>query len=451
MEHLALGPLDGRYSEIRDKLSPYFSEYALTKNRVWVEINWLISLIDTLEELKNFDKEIIKNIYNNFNEEDYFKVKEIEKITKHDVKAVELFVGEKLKEVNLNDLISFVHIGCTSEDINNTAYANMIKSALNEVWKTEANKLIDKISEMAEKNKNIPMLAHTHGQPATPTTVGKEFAVFLHRFKRVLNQIDSIKICSKFNGATGNYSAISVAYPEYNWQELSKTFVEKYLGLEFNPVTTQIESHDYIVEVADSIRHFNNILLDLDVDMWIYISKEYFKQVAIKGEVGSSTMPHKVNPIKFENSEANVDMSNAILVALSNKLPRSRMQRDLSDSSTQRNIGLGFGYSLQAIKQTTDALNRVSVNEEKLANELNNRWELLAEPIQTILRKYKIPDAYNTLKELTRGKSISKEDIQEFILSLDILSQEDKDTLLNLTPEKYIGKAEYIVENELKS
>lgn len=450
MEHLALGPLDGRYSEIKDKLSPYFSEYALTKNRVWVEINWLLFLIDTLEELKNTDKEKIESIYNGFSEEDYFKVKEIEDITKHDVKAVELFVGEKLKQNNLSDLISFVHIGCTSEDINNTAYANMIKSAIREVWKPIADKLIEKISVIAEEYKSVPMLAHTHGQPATPTTVGKEFAVFIHRFKRVLNQIDNIKICSKFNGATGNYSAISIAYPKYDWQKLSQEFVEKYLKLEFSPVTTQIESHDYIVEVCDSIRHFNNILLDLDVDMWLYISKEYFKQVAVKGEVGSSTMPHKVNPIKFENSEANVDMSNTIFMALSNKLPRSRMQRDLSDSSSQRNIGLGFGYSIQAIIQTTEALNRVSVNEEKLKEELNNKWELLAEPIQTILRKYKIPDAYNTLKELTRGKNISKEAIQEFISTLNILSEQDKNMLLNLTPEKYIGKAKEIVEKELK-
>ena len=300
------------------------------------------------------------------------------------------------------------------------------------------------ISKLAKNSSNIPMLAHTHGQPATPTTVGKEFKVYEYRLKKSLENIKNVKITAKFNGATGTYAAISVAFPKYNWEELSKKFVEEYLQLEFNPLTTKIEGHDYIAHIADGIRHFNNIVLDFDVDMWLYISMEYFKQIPVRSEVGSSTMPHKVNPIRFENSEANIDMSNAIFMALSNKLVKSRMQRDLSDSSSKRNIGLAFGYSIQAINQTISALKRIEVNKQKLSSELENRWEVLAEPIQTVLRKYGIPDAYNKLKELTRGKNISKEAIQEFVQGLDILSTDDKQVLLNLTPEKYIGLAEKI-------
>ena len=451
-ECMALGPLDGRYRKIGQKLSPYFSEYALVKNRVKVEVKWLefllISIRDSSQILKSFNIERIeeiKSIYEKFSSDSYKRVKEIEAITNHDVKAVEIFVTEKLKELGMDSLVSFVHIGCTSEDINNTAYATMIKEALHEVWLPEAEELRCLINAMAISFKDVAMLAHTHGQPATPTTVGKEFRVYEYRLKKILDDIRAIKVSAKFNGATGNYSAISVAFPNKNWKMLSKIFVEKYLGLEFNPVTTQIESHDYICKIADSIRHFNNIVLDLDVDMWLYISMEYFKQIPVESEVGSSTMPQKVNPIRFENSEANIDMSNAIFMALSNKLPKSRMQRDLSDSSSQRNIGLAFGYSLQAITQTIGGLKKVHVNEEKIMKDLESKWEVLAEPIQTMLRKYGIPDAYNQLKKLTRGKEISKEDIQEFINSLDVLSDEDKLTLLNLTPSTYIGLAKEIV------
>lgn len=445
---LALGPLDGRYSDIAKELSPYFSEYALVKNRVFVEIRWLEFFVkNVLKEESNI--EIIKSINENFDLDSYKRVKEIENITKHDVKAVELYIAEKLKENNLEDLISFVHIGCTSEDINNCARAIMIKEGL-KIWNQSAQNLIDKLSEISEKNSNVAMLAHTHGQPATPTTVGKEFAVYVYRMKESLKNIENIKNTAKFNGATGNYAAISVAYSNENWMKLNKEFVEKYLGLDFNPATTQIESHDNVCHLCDGIRHFNNVLLDLDLDMWTYISMEYFKQIAIKTEVGSSTMPHKVNPIKFENSEANIDMSNAILVALSNKLPHSRMQRDLSDSSSQRNIGLAFGYSIQAIEQTIEGLERIEVNKEKLAEELNNRWEVLAEPIQTVLRKYKISDAYDKLKELTRGKNIEREDIQVFVRNLDMISEKDKKILLGLAPEKYIGYSEEIVKEILK-
>ncbi len=454
-EHLALGPLDGRYSQIGKKLATYFSEYALVKNRVKVEVHWLKFLLENVEGSDILDAFNMKRlpeimaIYNEFSDTSYVRVKEIEAVTNHDVKSVELFVAEKLKEMGLESLVSFVHIGCTSEDITNPSYSNMIATALKEVWIPVAEKLIESISEIAIEHADTAMLAHTHGQPATPTTVGKELTVYVYRLRQSLENIKSIKTRAKFNGATGNYAAISVAFPNENWPVLSKVFIEDYLGLNFNPVTTQIESHDYICHIADGIRHFNNVLLDFDLDMWLYISMEYFKQIAVKTEVGSSTMPHKVNPIRFENSEANIDMSNAIFMALSNKLPRSRMQRDLSDSSSQRNIGLAFGYSLQAIEQTIGGLKKVAVNDVKISADLDSKWEVLAEPIQTILRKYGIPDAYNQLKELTRGKSISKEAIQAFIKSLDVLSNEDKATLLELTPSSYIGLASKIVEDEL--
>ncbi len=454
-KHFALGPLDGRYSQIGEKLAPYFSEYALVKNRVKVEVYWLKFLLENVngsDILDAFDIDRLPEImaiYTDFSDASYVRVKEIESVTNHDVKSVELFVAEKLKEMGMDSLVSFVHIGCTSEDITNPSYANMISTAISEVWIPAAEQLIDKISEIAIDHANTAMLAHTHGQPATPTTVGKEMTVYSYRLKKSLENIKSIKACAKFNGATGNYAAISVAFPNENWPLLAKCFIEEYLGLEFNPVTTQIESHDYVCHILDSIRHFNNVLRDFDLDMWLYISMEYFKQIAVKTEVGSSTMPHKVNPIRFENSEANIKMSNGICSVLSDELPRSRMQRDLSDSSLQRNIGLAFGYSIQAIEQTIGGLKKVAVNTDKISSDLDSKWEVLAEPIQTVLRKYGIPDAYNQLKELTRGKNISKESIQEFIKSLNVISDEDKSTLLALTPSSYIGLASRIVEDEL--
>ena len=454
-KHFALGPLDGRYQKIAEKLAPYFSEYALVKNSVKVEVYWLIFLLkkvkgsDILDTIPNRRIPEIMDIYNNFSYDSFLRVKEIEAETNHDVKAVERFVGEKLKEMEMESLVSFVHIGCTSEDITSPSYANMITSALEEVWIPAAQELINKISDIAFEQANTPMLAHTHGQPATPTTVGKELTVFTYRLRKSLENIKSYKTLAKFNGATGNYAAISVAFPNENWPVLSRRFIEGYLKLTFNPVTTQIESHDYICHILDGIRHFNNVLRDFDLDMWLYISMDYFKQIPVKTEVGSSTMPHKVNPIRFKNSEANIKMSNAICNVLSDELPLSRMQRDLSDSSLQGNIGLAFGYSLQAIEQTIGDLGKVSVNTDKIYYDLNNKWEVLAEPIQTMLRKYGIPDAYDQLKELTRGKNISKESIQEFIESLDVISDEDKATLLALTPSTYTGLASKIVEDEL--
>ncbi|MBQ0065634.1 MAG: adenylosuccinate lyase [Firmicutes bacterium] len=454
-ECYTLSPLDGRYGFIKDELKDYFSEYGLVKYRVYVEIKWLKFLIENIEcdVLSQFNKEDlpkIEAISNNFNYESFKAIKTIEQTTRHDVKAVEYFIDAQLRELGFDFLQSFVHIGCTSEDINNTSYASMIRDGLNNVWLKKAHEFADIIDELATKYQNVAMLAHTHGQPATPTTIGKEFKVYAYRLNESIKNIESIAIKAKFNGATGNYSAIGTPFPNIDWPATCQRFVEEYLGLTFNPLTTQIESHDYTCHILDGIRHFNNVLVDLDVDMWLYISMEYFKQIPVKGEVGSSTMPHKVNPIRFENSEANIDMSNNICMALSNKLPKSRMQRDLSDSSSQRNLGLAFGYSLQAINETKNGLAKCVINEEKLAADLNEKWEVLAEPIQTMLRKYGIADAYDQLKALTRGKNISKEAIIEFANGLEVLSEEDRATLVNMTPASYIGVADKLVDIKVK-
>ena len=453
-ECLTLCPLDGRYSGVKDALGEYFSEYALVKYRVFVEIQWLKFLIENVEsdvlakfDLQDMDK--LTTISSEFNYDSFARIKEIENTTRHDVKAVEYFIDEKVDALGFGYLQSFVHIGCTSEDINNTSYACMLKYGLKDVWLPKAKEFAAIIDKWAEEHSNDAMLAHTHGQPATPTTIGKEFKVYAYRFLSSIENVEAVKIKAKFNGATGNYSAILTAFPNEDWQVLAKKFVEEYLGLTFNPLTTQIESHDYTCHILDGIRHFNNVLVDFDVDMWLYISMEYFKQIPVKGEVGSSTMPHKVNPIRFENSEANIDMSNNICIALSIKLPKSRMQRDLSDSSSQRNLGLAFGYSLQAINETMNGLAKCVVNKDKLASDLNEKWEVLAEPIQTMLRKYGVPDAYDTLKALTRGKSISKEDILKFAESLDILSDQDRQTLVDMTPASYIGLAKELAKIEL--
>ena len=453
-ESMTICPLDGRYSAVKDALAEYFSEYGLVKYRVFVEIQWLKFLIENIDNeiLAKFDKANIgqiEAIATEFNIDSFKAIKEIESVTRHDVKAVEYFIGNALKEMGYDYLISFVHIGCTSEDINNTSYACMLKDGLNNVWLPRARELADIIDKWAVEHKDDAMLAHTHGQPATPTTIGKEFKVYAYRMYSSIQNVEDVKIKAKFNGATGTYSAILTAFPNVDWPEMNKKFVEEYLGVEFNPLTTQIESHDYTCHILDGIRHFNNVLVDFDVDMWLYISKEYFKQIPVKGEVGSSTMPHKVNPIRFENSEANIDISNNLCMGLSNKLPKSRMLRDLSDSSSQRNIGLAFGYSIQAISETVNGLAKCVVNKEKLAYDLNEKWEVLAEPIQTMLRKYGVPDAYDTLKALTRGKNISKEDIIKFAEGLEMLTDEDRATLVNMTPASYIGKAADLVDIEL--
>ncbi len=449
----ALCPLDGRYASVGKRMGEYFSEYALVKNRVNVEVEWLLFLLDNVNSdiLDKFDERdeklisAIESIATNFDDNAMLEVKAIEKVTNHDVKAVELYVANKLKEKGLGDLVSYVHIGLTSEDVNNTSYARMLTGGLNDVWVPAAEKLLNEVSKIAKDNADVPMLAHTHGQPATPTTLGKEFAVYVQRLKKILGDIKTFEANGKVNGATGNYAALSVAFPNYDWEKLAEKFVEENLWLKFNPVTTQIENHDYMCKLFDEIREFNNVLLDMDLDMWMYISKGYFKQIPVKTEVGSSTMPHKVNPINFENSESNIEISNALLTALSNKLPRSRWQRDLSDSSTQRNIGMAMGYSLQAIEQAKVGLSKCAVDKNKISSELENSWAVLAEAVQTVLRVYGIPDAYNQLKEVTRGKEIGKEDMQNFIASLPI-SNEDKANLLSMTPSSYTGYSERIAK-----
>lgn len=447
----ALNPLDGRYQKSGLTMSRFFSEYALVKYRVYVEVKWLEFFKKEMTDLDYFEEvtlsqwnSFVEKI-NNFSIIDFNEVKSIEKITNHDVKSVELYVANTLALCDMKQLIPLVHIGCTSEDITNTAYSLMISAALDE-WILNAENLLNELDYMAEDFASVPMLAHTHGQPATPTTVGKELMVFSERLFNSLDFIKDISITAKWNGATGNYSAISTAFPEYYWKDLSQKFVEKYLGLIFNPITTQIESHDNITRLFDEMAHANNIIIDLNVDMWLYISKGYFKQIPKDGEVGSSVMPHKVNPINFENSEGNLTISNSLLRSFSDKLTKSRLQRDLSDSTVQRYIGIAFGASYLAFANTLKGLNKVEVDKLKISSDLNSKYEILAEPIQTVLRKNGIPDAYNQLKDLTRGKTITKQNIYDFVLSLNI-PENDKVMLLNLTPESYIGYAELLATN----
>lgn len=467
----ALSPLDGRYSQIMEKSAPYFSEYALVAARVSVEVEWLFYLIETnvLEEcgiVREMEKskslkmrrqkqicitdkqmELIKSISDDFDFKGFKRVKKIEAEVNHDVKAVEYFVREELDHKEMPYLKSFVHIGCTSEDITNIAYAVNIMSYINEVWLKEAKELVAYLKNWANAFAEIPMPAHTHGQYASPTTVGKEIGVFVGRLERYADLIESHSYCAKFNGATGNYSAIDMAFPNENWCQRTYNFIIKKFHLRFKDVTTQIESHDYIVELLDYVRHFDNIVLGLDLDMWTYISMEYFKQKVVGSEVGSSTMPNKVNPIKFENSEGNIQISNGDAIALSEKLPKSRMQRDLSDSTALRNLGTTFGHSLLAIESTLAGLKRADVSIEKITEDLEDRWEVLAEPIQTVLRKHGVEDAYEVLKEKTRGKKVTREDMHELINSYsDILTKDEKERLLSLTPMTYIGKAPEIVQ-----
>ena len=446
-ELLNISPIDGRYHEKTKELSDYFSEYALIKYRTIVEIKWLLYLLDKkiIDEKinKNEEKEIL-NIINNFNLEDAKKVKEIEKITKHDVKAVEYFLQEKFKELKLDRLIPFIHITLTSEDINNTSYNLMIKDGL-KVYLNNLNNLVTKLDELANNYKTTPMMAHTHGQNASPTTVGKEFKIFSYRLKSIIELINKLRLRSKFSGAVGNYNCHIVAYPNIDWINTTKDFINS-LDLDYNPLTTQIESHDILCILLSNIKVLNNIIKDLNSDMWLYISRNYFKEIKKETEVGSSVMPHKVNPINHENSMANIEISNGIIDALVNNLSISRMQRDLTDSSKLRNLGVIFSHSLISIKETITGLNKITVNKEYLIEELNNHYEVLTEAIQTVLRKNKIDNAYELLKELSRGKELTKEELHNFINNLNI-PKEDKERLLNLTPSNYIGLCEEIVNN----
>ncbi|MBP5321671.1 MAG: adenylosuccinate lyase [Kiritimatiellae bacterium] len=445
----ALSPLDGRYAAQTEPLRPVFSEFGLIRRRVTVELAWLESLCDATaipeaRPLTDDERTLLHRLADGFSVADAQRVKTIEATTNHDVKAVEYFIKEKLAATPLADLSEFVHFACTSEDINNTAHALMLKDGLAILRECQA-KVTATLSAMAHDYRETPMLAHTHGQPASPTTLGKELAVFVNRFNRQAKQLDAIVMPAKMNGAVGCFNAHVAAYPTVDWPALAKEVLEQRLGLHQNPLTTQIESHDGMAELFDAIARWNTILLDLDRDFWTYISLGYLGQKTVKGEVGSSTMPHKVNPIDFENSEGNLGLANAILGHLARKLPISRLQRDLTDSTVLRNMGIAFGYALTAYRATLKGLNKVKVNDARLADDLDHEWEVLAEPIQTVMRKLGKPNPYERLKELTRGKRMTREDIQTFIRELD-LPEAERDRLLALTPASYIGIAPQLAD-----
>jgi adenylosuccinate lyase len=438
----AISPIDGRYSNQTDPLRSIFSEYGLIRNRVKVEILWLIALGD-IKEIPKFSSKTISTlnrIIKNFGEQDAQAIKDIEKITNHDVKAIEYWLQDNIKEKEVQQVSEFIHFACTSEDINNLSYALMIKEGLFDIVLPEIEAIIKQLKKYANEFSAVPMLARTHGQTASPTSLGKEFANIVYRLERQVTQTNKQEILGKINGAVGNFNAHLAAYPKKNWQAFSKTFVNS-LGLTHNPYTTQIEPHDFIAEIFHNIARINTILIDLNRDLWSYVSIGYFKQKTIKNEVGSSTMPHKVNPIDFENSEGNLGLANAILMHLSEKLPISRWQRDLTDSTVLRNIGLGFGYGFIAYKSCLKGLKKLKIDEVAIDRDLENAWEVLAEPIQTVMRKNGIENPYEKLKELTRGqKKITSELLLIFIESLD-LPAKDKDYLIKLTPQTYIGAA----------
>lgn len=445
-----ISPVDGRYREMTEEVRNCFSEYHLIKNRIIVEIEWLKKLFQ-IEELNlkynKLDVKILNKIVEEFDLTQAKRVKEIEDVTKHDVKAVEYYIDEKLKENHIEKYNHLIHFACTSEDINNLAYGIMIKQLMEKVYIPNVTELIEILKEKANEYANIPMLSHTHGQNATPTTVGKELTVFVYRCNKILNKIKNEKIAGKFNGTVGNFNAHTISYPNVDWIKVSKEFVEGF-GLECNLFTTQIESHDNICIMFSEMKLLNNIILDFDSDMWMYISRNYFIQNNVKGEIGSSVMPHKINPINFENSMANIKMANGVLGAFIENLQISRMQRDLSDSSILRNIGMAVGYAIIAIKQSIKGISKLNVNEKVLREELQNTPEVLAEAVQTILRKNRYENAYETLKSITRGKNISMKEMKNFIENLEI-NKKDKENLLKLEPENYTGLASKLVEIEL--
>ena len=442
----ALSPIDGRYGSKTAELRPYVSEYGLIHHRIIVEIEWLKALADhpQIIEVPAFSQQAIdylNSIKIEFNEADAQHVKDIESKINHDVKAIEYFIKEKLEKFDeLNAISEFVHFACTSEDINNLSHALILKRARDQILLPEMDGLIAMISDLAVNYAAIPMLARTHGQPASPTTVGKELANVVARLQRQRQQTAASPLLGKINGAVGNYNAHLSAYPDTDWQQIAEKFVCS-LGLEWNPYTTQIEPHDNVAELFDAIARFNTIILDYDRDIWAYISNGYFKQKMISGEVGSSTMPHKVNPIDFENSEGNIGIANALLNHMSAKLPVSRWQRDLTDSTVLRNEGVALAYSLLAWKSTLRGCAKLEVNEERLQADLMANWEVLAEPIQTVMRRYAIDEPYEKLKALTRGKGITQVTLKNFIEQLDIPETARRE-LLNLTPATYTGNAE---------
>ncbi|WKD48309.1 adenylosuccinate lyase [Microbulbifer spongiae] len=441
----AVSPIDGRYESKTAPLRAIFSEYGLMSARVEVEVRWLqqLSAHRQITEVAQFDddaNQLLDRIVADFSLGDARRIKEIERTTNHDVKAVEYFLKEKIRSnVQLAGVSEFVHFACTSEDINNLAHALMLRAGREKVLLPAMHNLVDKIAELAQHFADVPMLSRTHGQSASPSTVGKELANVVARLRRQINQIRAVPLLGKINGAVGNYNAHLSAYPEVDWEEYAEAFVNS-LGLTWNPYTTQIEPHDYIAELFDAIARFNTILIDFNRDIWGYISLGYFKQRVVVGEVGSSTMPHKVNPIDFENSEGNLGLANAMLQHLAAKLPLSRWQRDLTDSTVLRNMGVGVGYSAIAYAATTKGLGKLEINRERLAKDLDNAWEVLAEPIQTVMRRYNIEAPYEKLKNLTRGQGITRETLKTFIESLEIPA-EAKSALLELTPATYTGNA----------
>ena len=440
----AISPIDGRYRSKTKDLASYFSEYALIKYRVRVEIEYFITLCELpLPQLATFDKglfERLRDIYRNFSEADAQRVKDIEKVTNHDVKAVEYFIKEELDKIgNFDEYKEFIHFGLTSQDINNTSIPLSVKDALEEVYYPQMEELIAQLQEYAEEWKNIPMLAKTHGQPASPTRLGKEVMVYVYRLTEQLNQLKACKITAKFGGATGNYNAHNIAYPAYDWKEFGNKFVSEKLGLEREQWTTQISNYDNLGAIFDAMKRINTIIIDLDRDFWMYVSMEYFKQKIKAGEVGSSAMPHKVNPIDFENSEGNLGMANAVLAFLSQKLPVSRLQRDLTDSTVLRNVGVPMGHMVISIQSTLKGLRKLLLNEEAINRDLDNCWAVCAEGIQTILRREAYPHPYEALKALTRTNSaITAESISNFIDGLEV-SEDVKAELRAITPHSYTG------------
>lgn len=441
----AVSPIDGRYGSKTESLRNTFSEYGLIKFRVLVEVRWLqrlasLQAITEVPPLSDEANKVLNEIVDNFSVEHALSIKKIESTTNHDVKAVEYFIKNHIQQnAELLAATEFVHFACTSEDINNLSHALMLKEGRDKVLVPEMKQIIDAIADLAIAYADIPMLSRTHGQTASPTTVGKEFANVAARLQRQLTHVNSVELLGKMNGAVGNYNAHLSAYPAVDWQENADQFITD-LGLTFNPYTTQIEPHDYMAELFDAIARFNTILLDFDRDIWGYISMGFFKQKTIAGEVGSSTMPHKVNPIDFENSEGNLGLANAVFSHLSAKLPVSRWQRDLTDSTVLRNMGVGFGYSLIAYASSLKGINKLEINEMVLAKDLDNAWEVMAEPIQTVMRRYAIEEPYEKLKALTRGQKISQQIIEEFVATLDI-PEEAKTLLKQLTPSTYTGNA----------
>ncbi len=450
MSLLSISPLDGRYEPQTQGMAAEFSEWALIRYRVQVEVEWLRLMaerpeIPAVRSLTDAENARLTALVTDFDEAEAGRVKEIEAVTRHDVKAIEYYLKEKLDGTGMDDVKEFVHFCCTSEDINNLAYGQMLRHGIQEQWLPLAEQLVARVSALAEATRALPMLARTHGQAASPTTLGKELAVFVRRWQRQLLQVRKADYLGKFSGAVGNYNAHLAVYPHAPWEEIARTLVTR-LGLTHNPLTTQIEPHDYIAEIAHRLMRFNTITLGFDQDIWAYVSLGYFKQRVVAGEVGSSTMPHKVNPINFENSEANMGISTALLSHLALKLLVSRMQRDLTDSSTLRNLGTAVGHSVVALQSALRGVTGLEVNPDALRRDLEHAWEVLAEPIQTVMKAAGFADAYEQLKALTRGAGITQEALQAFVQTLD-LPPDDKARLLAMTPETYIGMAPELVRH----